>query len=89
MVVRVVLTLAKFRDNTNLQYQPILLGYNAHMDQNDARDQLENRPDPYPAMRKEDLLYEQRDRIVLGLAAKGWNTLARDMLPLRPFEKGV
>jgi hypothetical protein len=30
-------------------------------------------------MRKEDLLYEQRDRIVLGLLAKGWNTLAGDM----------
>lgn len=30
-------------------------------------------------MRKEDLLYEKRDRIVLGLVAKGWNTLAGDM----------
>lgn len=49
------------------------------MDQDDARDQLENRPDPDPAMRKEDLLQEQRDRIVLGLVAKGWNTLAGDM----------
>ncbi len=49
------------------------------MDPNDARDRLENRPDPDPAMRREDLLYEQRDRIVLGLVAKGWNTLAGDM----------
>lgn len=51
------------------------------MDQDDAREKLENRPDPDPAMRKEDLLREQRDRIVLGLVAKGWNTLAGDMLP--------
>lgn len=49
------------------------------MDQSEARDRLENHPDLDPAMRNEDLLYEQRDRTVLGLVAEGWNTLAGDM----------